>query len=428
MHRKKKGALKYVSVILNSSCLQVFFLKKNISSHAFCVKKGRRYISSMPPKKQQLATKCGGGGVELPWIKRVPLWQSFGTIAAIAVLFIAVGIRFNEIAKEGEARVKAPRSTGNLPPYRSGDDINPHAKYRFLSNETIREPQHADFEAIGVPCPAKSKQDEEYGGDRFTACIPLNRRCRRMVVDQFIEDHDAQEIVHAMNAIIREVGGGGGSGPVSLVELHQGVISKQDKFLSLHHAIAGARHGSKVLPFTATDADRYLAVVKKIHRLTSELLFCETYPCASGGEAIAARAKGLHTLFVAPPSFFSRIGTKPAVTMNDEYWHEHEDRIQYGSFAITTLLYLNTAHSNELDTFEGGSFEFGGAVPASIHPRRGRLSLFTSGAENPHWVAPVWEGNRYALTTAFTCDPEAGSSLAHDGEGSFLYNLLKVLS
>ena len=36
----------------------------------------------------------------------------------------------------------------------------------------------------------------------------------------------------------------------------------------------------------------------------------------------------------------------------------------------------------------------------------GRVSIFTSGTENPHHVERVTSGTRYAITIPFTCDPE----------------------
>jgi hypothetical protein len=34
----------------------------------------------------------------------------------------------------------------------------------------------------------------------------------------------------------------------------------------------------------------------------------------------------------------------------------------------------------------------------------GRVSMFTSGSENLHYVERVTSGTRYALTVSFTCD------------------------
>lgn len=42
-------------------------------------------------------------------------------------------------------------------------------------------------------------------------------------------------------------------------------------------------------------------------------------------------------------SFFSHINSsKTAQTVHDEYWHSHIDTEQYGTFAYTSILYLNT--------------------------------------------------------------------------------------
>ena len=40
-----------------------------------------------------------------------------------------------------------------------------------------------------------------------------------------------------------------------------------------------------------------------------------------------------------------------------------------------------------------------------VEPKKGRVSIFTSGAENPHYVEKVLSGVRYAITVSFTCDP-----------------------
>lgn len=120
-------------------------------------------------------------------------------------------------------------------------------------------------------------------------------------------------------------------------------------------------------------------------------------------------------LHLTAPTFFSRIsGDKPPRTAHDEYWHPHVDLEQYGSFVITSLLYLADAGAE----FEGGQFEFvppgtthenGARAPARyvVTPSRGKLVLFTSGSEHPHRVTRVTSGTRLALTIAFTCDESA---------------------
>lgn len=74
----------------------------------------------------------------------------------------------------------------------------------------------------------------------------------------------------------------------------------------------------------------------------------------------------------------------------------------YDSFHYTALLYLNDYGRD----FEGGRFVFidKNSVNTTIEPRKGRVSMFTSGSENRHLVEKVTSGTRYALTVAFTCD------------------------
>jgi len=42
----------------------------------------------------------------------------------------------------------------------------------------------------------------------------------------------------------------------------------------------------------------------------------------------------------------------------------------------------------------------------TVTPSIGRMLMFTSGRENIHFVEPVSKGTRYALTIAFSCNPE----------------------
>lgn len=41
----------------------------------------------------------------------------------------------------------------------------------------------------------------------------------------------------------------------------------------------------------------------------------------------------------------------------------------------------------------------------TVEPRKGRVSMFTSGPENPHFVERVTKGVRFAMTIPFTCNP-----------------------
>ncbi len=118
---------------------------------------------------------------------------------------------------------------------------------------------------------------------------------------------------------------------------------------------------------------------------------------------------------------------------------------QYGSFAYTGLVYLNDhgtdfqvrtrycdgtrrrgaelTHARWAGRFvrvrrraRGGrcgsarwQVRFTGPAMCSpqVAPLAGRLNMFTSGSENVHRVTRVTNGTRFALTVAFTCDPNA---------------------
>lgn len=109
-------------------------------------------------------------------------------------------------------------------------------------------------------------------------------------------------------------------------------------------------------------------------------------------------------MYLTKPTFFSEISNKPARTEHDEYWHVHVDKVTYGSFDYTCLLYLSDYQKD----FEGGQFWFENKTSkVGVEPRLGRLSCFTSGAENAHHIAQVTSGKRFALTVAFSCDADA---------------------
>lgn len=75
----------------------------------------------------------------------------------------------------------------------------------------------------------------------------------------------------------------------------------------------------------------------------------------------------------------------------------------YKSFHYTTLLYLGDYNID----FTGGRFVFiDEKFNRTVEPRKGRLSMFTSGAENLHYVEKVMSGIRYAMTISFTCDKQ----------------------
>jgi hypothetical protein len=408
------------------------------------------------------ASAVGGGRKRRPHLtttQQPPFrWGVAGSLLALAALLIAVALQWagDWDALQRERNPPPRQSNAAQDEIPRGDDANPNAAYRLRSHDVVPVGQRHVINFSSIPIPMSSSQSHEGEADEavvsttgiacvsrdeaeqggassvaMSSCIPPYHLCTRVVVDHFITPETSDRIVRIMKNVLTRYGDGGGSGPVSLVDLNLGVVSMKDKFVSLFHQISTSSSSGKksnpVPALTVEDVETYHLLVKKIHSYVSEMLFCDALPCASDRERELARRKGRELLFVAGPSFFSQIGASAAdgaaklqaKTVNDEYWHEHIDQDQYGSFAITTLLYLNTMKDDTaLDTFQGGQFEFGDPLPGTVEPRKGRLSIFTSGREHPHWVAPVLEGYRYALTTAFTCITPQQARASNGGGGS----------
>ncbi|KAF7278472.1 hypothetical protein GWI33_008376 [Rhynchophorus ferrugineus] len=212
---------------------------------------------------------------------------------------------------------------------------------------------------------------------RFTNCVP--KKCGRFVNDRIITDYEADVLQwFAKRGMAKtEVSGG-----VTIIDLHSGTMSYKDGFINFHTS-------KKNNFITPIDLKTYKSVRQKI-------------------QAAVAQSFGIDPdhLYLTHPTFFSKLTYKDAVTLHDEYWHVHVDKYAYKSFHYTTLLYLNNYNIN----FKGGRFMFVNdfnepTKNITIEPRKGRVSMFTSGAENPHFVERVTEGERFAITISFTCDP-----------------------
>lgn len=347
----------------------------------------------------------------------------------------------------------------------------------------------------------------------------LHPLCGRYVIDNFLDDEEIDYLrdfaQFGMNM------GGGGEGGVTLVDFVGAIVSHGTRFANL--TIIANRHQARVAKERASGLDLttdladvipsngmliWLRTIHKIHRLV-EIIYDTKSVCPS--------ASGLR---YALPAFFSRIDAAPPKTANDEYWHTHVDTEQYGSFDITTLLYISSEsetmsptefgdfiagsaasklarnHPHETkeekkrrildDTegnrdyfrqsgfptpdemeemrarsdrhFQGGAFEFLSSrkdptnlgpsfdgIPSTaaddendpeichisenaaesmkkikeqgktcakklvIHPKKGRLTLFSSGHEHPHRIDRVRDGVRWTATNAFTCDAHGKS-------------------
>lgn len=212
-------------------------------------------------------------------------------------------------------------------------------------------------------------------GTQFKKCSP--KKCGRFVMDSVVSKDEAKGLRELAE---KGMSHGGGSGGATILDLHSGALSFGDKFINIYSL--SAKEKEKI--FTDQDFKLYRMVKNKIHKTVAREFKIDQ-----------------RQLYLTKPTFFSRITSKQAVTIHDEYWHPHIDKVTYGSFYYTSLLYLS---DNEKD-FSGGRFVFVGKDGNStIEPKVGRLSFFSSGSENEHFVEKVTDGTRFAITVSFTCD------------------------
>ncbi|XP_074177090.1 2-oxoglutarate and iron-dependent oxygenase domain-containing protein 3 isoform X1 [Rhinolophus sinicus] len=213
----------------------------------------------------------------------------------------------------------------------------------------------------------------------FPGCSPT--KCGRGVTDAVITRDEARRI---RSIAEKGLSLGGSDGGASILDLHSGALSVGKHFVNLYRYF-----GDKIENiFSEEDFQLYRDVRQRV-----QLAIAQAFGISAS------------SLYLTKPTFFSRINSTEARTAHDEYWHAHVDKVTYGSFDYTSLLYL----SDYLDDFGGGRFVFmEEGANKTVEPRAGRVSFFTSGSENLHRVEKVHWGTRYAVTIAFSCNPDHG--------------------
>ncbi|KAK6638548.1 hypothetical protein RUM43_006815 [Polyplax serrata] len=239
--------------------------------------------------------------------------------------------------------------------------------------ETVFASQRDVFQKRGLNIPCSDSYQFELS--KFKGCTP--KVCGRLVSDAIITSEEADTLINLAKTGIAL---GGSDGGASILDLHSGALSHGQNFVNFFKL----PEATNILK--PEDYITYNMVKNKIQDAIAE--------------HFGIQAKYLHLTY---PTFFSRLTSIPPKTVHDEYWHKHVDKETYEAFHYTSLLYLNDFKKD----FTGGRFAFVNAdnTTAIIEPRKGRVSMFTSGAENPHYVERVATGVRYAVTVSFTCDP-----------------------
>ncbi|KDR14448.1 2-oxoglutarate and iron-dependent oxygenase domain-containing protein 3-like [Zootermopsis nevadensis] len=210
--------------------------------------------------------------------------------------------------------------------------------------------------------------------ETFSGCVP--KRCGRLVSDKLVSGSEADALLSIAK---RGMALGGSQGGATILDLHSGALSQGKNFINIYQ-LNSAKEVLKKTDFTF-----YKVVKTKIQNAV--------------GHHFGVQPQ---SLYLTHPTFFSRLNAAPALTIHDEYWHPHIDKETYESFHYTSLLYLADYGRD----FQGGRFVFidGDNTNRTVEPRKGRVSMFTSGSENVHYVERVTSGTRYALTVSFTCD------------------------
>ncbi|CAG0890271.1 unnamed protein product [Cyprideis torosa] len=224
--------------------------------------------------------------------------------------------------------------------------------------------------------------DDYSAEDRKTYEGCISERCGRLVTDQLVTEEEVDVLLSLAQKVMAKAGGSGGA---TIMDLHSGALSSGDKFVDLYQF-----QEIKEL-ISEGDLQTYVTVRQKVQsRVASHF------------------GVSPDLLHLTHPTFFSRLTSTKPVTPHDEYWHLHVDKETYDSFFYTSLVYLTDTGKD----FGGGRFIFvdPDGQNRTVEPRRGRVSMFSSGSENKHLVEPVEWGTRFALTIAFTCDAKQGIS------------------
>ncbi|CAK1542146.1 unnamed protein product [Leptosia nina] len=209
----------------------------------------------------------------------------------------------------------------------------------------------------------------------YEGCFP--KKCKRFVTDTVVSSLEVDNLLFIAKKGLKY---GRSLGGASIIDLHSGAMSKGQFFINIYES-----PNMKKL-FTEDDFNLYRGVKEKVRHTIANNFGVD-----------------VDKIYLTKPTFISEITSKNAVTKHDEYWHSHVDKETYSSFHYTSLLYLNDYNVD----FEGGRFVFlDDKYNTTIEPRKGRLSIFTSGHENLHFVERVTSGVRYAMTIAFTCDKQ----------------------
>ena len=167
-------------------------------------------------------------------------------------------------------------------------------------NEILDKKRHAQF----LCHPQFKKEIQELSPD----CVPA--KCGRFVMDDLVTIDEAHKLlVLAKKGLAK----GGGNGGASILDLHSGALSHGDNFINLYKSHPDL--------YTARDFQTYRTVKDRVKAAVAEHFNLEN-----------------SHLYLSHPTFFSELTAVPAVTVHDEYWHPHIDKVTPSCTALSAHL------------------------------------------------------------------------------------------
>ena len=165
------------------------------------------------------------------------------------------------------------------------ENVHPMAKV----NEILEKKRHAQF----LCHPQFKKEIQELS----ETCVPA--KCGRFVVDDLVTVEEAHKLlVLAKKGLAK----GGGNGGASILDLHSGALSHGDNFINLYKSHPDL--------FTGRDFETYRTIKNRVKAAVAEHFNLDN-----------------NQLYLSHPTFFSELTSVPAVTVHDEYWHPHIDKV-----------------------------------------------------------------------------------------------------
>ena len=226
------------------------------------------------------------------------------------------------------------------------------------------------------------------------ACWKNN--CGRRIADNLFEPEDISNLLSIAQkglALRAAVGG------PTIVDINTGFIRDSE---GIENMFARSEE-----VYTPSDFSVYGAIIKKLKNYVMSTF-------------------DITELYFTAPTFITRLDGRPSWTpqdIHDEYWHVHADMNNTRHYQYSGLLYLSTYGSD----FKGGRLHFVSPSNFShseeiVVPVAGRVVIFTSGAENPHYVERVTGGQRFVLAFWFTCNPKNEFEIFLDGKAHAVFS------